>query len=649
MSSSNSGIFSGILTRYTYRKHVFNDLRPYACTFASCKGFKLPFKRRHEWFQHENRLHRRFWVCIEGCQSRFQSEADFEAHIKHSHPSFSAPDQLRQLTAMCERQMPNDDRVECILCRQKGILLRDLEKHLGQHQEQLALFALPSTDENEPRDEADSQTHAADSLPDQEEPTRSLDASDAPSQASQTDSLQVPTYEHIRTADPTSGIEYSAESLPQSSEINPETSMTMLQLGKTEQEAQQEPSDQAFVADDSNTENIRTQDRGSAPENESPEQRVQRHLRKIQEYERGVGPDALETLKENRDLGMAYRDQGKLPEAEVFCKRAAEGMEKTLGPNSDETLHSLESLSMVRTSLGDFENGLGMLNQVVEGYEKRFGAEGKPTLTALKRQSVNFSGLGNNSEAAKLLNRILKGYEKTYGPDHPETMDVVKRLARTSRALGKSSEVEPLLERALQHYDHASDLAGPEYVSILNESARCYKSQNRLDEAEAISQRMLGVSEKKYGAQDIRTLTALLIRGRIHVQQGRLSEAEEALQRVIDSLDMNGQSGQYTDEFGPDSYTIEGGALELLSVIYGEQGKALESEIMMERALKTVSNFNDVWRRKSWGKHLTGILFNMYTEHGKVVEAEKIKAQAFTQFGHVIQDNGRQTESNSET
>lgn len=550
---------------------------------------------------------------------------------------------------MCERQMPNDDRVECILCRQKGILLRDLEKHLGQHQEQLALFALPSTDENEPRDEADSQTHAADSLPDQEEPTRSLDASDAPSQASQTDSLQVPTYEHIRTADPTSGIEYSAESLPQSSEINPETSMTMLQLGKTEQEAQQEPSDQAFVADDSNTENIRTQDRGSAPENESPEQRVQRHLRKIQEYERGVGPDALETLKENRDLGMAYRDQGKLPEAEVFCKRAAEGMEKTLGPNSDETLHSLESLSMVRTSLGDFENGLGMLNQVVEGYEKRFGAEGKPTLTALKRQSVNFSGLGNNSEAAKLLNRILKGYEKTYGPDHPETMDVVKRLARTSRALGKSSEVEPLLERALQHYDHASDLAGPEYVSILNESARCYKSQNRLDEAEAISQRMLGVSEKKYGAQDIRTLTALLIRGRIHVQQGRLSEAEEALQRVIDSLDMNGQSGQYTDEFGPDSYTIEGGALELLSVIYGEQGKALESEIMMERALKTVSNFNDVWRRKSWGKHLTGILFNMYTEHGKVVEAEKIKAQAFTQFGHVIQDNGRQTESNSET
>ncbi|KAF4308215.1 zinc finger transcription factor ace1 [Botryosphaeria dothidea] len=333
----------------------------------------------------------------------------------------------------------------------------------------------------------------------------------------------------------------------------------------------------------------------------------------LKEYERGVGPDALETLKENRDLGMAYRDQGKLPEAEVFCKRAAEGMEKTLSSNSDETLHSLESLSTVRTSLGDFENGLEMLNQVVEGYEKSFGAEGKPTLTALKRQSVNFSGLGNNSEAAKLLNRILKGYEKTYGPDHPETMDVVKRLARTSRALGKSSEVEPLLERALQHYDHAPDLAGPEYVSILNESARCYKSQNRLDEAEAISQRMLGVSEKKYGAQDIRTLTALLIRGRIHVQQGRLSEAEEALQRVMDSLDMNGQSGQYTDEFGPDSYTIEGGALELLSVVYGEQGKALESEIMMERALETVSNFNDVWRRKSWGKHLTGILFNMYT------------------------------------
>lgn len=122
---------------------MLRDLHPYVCTFPSCSASNRLFERRHEWFQHELQVHRRLWRCIDGCQAIFTSQSKFETHLREDHTRISTL-QLADLVSLCEQQINLDLITECRLCGQKGLSIRGLEKHIGNHQEQLALFALPS-------------------------------------------------------------------------------------------------------------------------------------------------------------------------------------------------------------------------------------------------------------------------------------------------------------------------------------------------------------------------------------------------------------------------------------------------------------------------------------------------------------------------
>ncbi|OJD33127.1 zinc finger transcription factor ace1 [Diplodia corticola] len=145
-------------TRRSWKKHVFKDLHPYSCTRPSCTSSKSLFEMRHEWFQHELQAHLRFWQCTENCEERFSSQANFESHVRQKHPEFNTTDELNHLVILCERYPSMDSWTHCHLCGQQRIQLRDLEKHVGKHQEQLALFALPSISGQDEEDSGDSGT-----------------------------------------------------------------------------------------------------------------------------------------------------------------------------------------------------------------------------------------------------------------------------------------------------------------------------------------------------------------------------------------------------------------------------------------------------------------------------------------------------------
>ena len=83
---------------------------------------------------------------------------------------------------------------------------------------------------------------------------------------------------------------------------------------------------------------------------------------------------------------MLLQDQGKLAEAEQFCRRALEGKERTLGRDHPSTLTSV--------------NNLGML---------------------LKAQ-------GKLAEAEQFFRRALEGNERTLGRDHPNTRLTTENL-----------------------------------------------------------------------------------------------------------------------------------------------------------------------------------------------------------------------------
>ena len=128
------------------RLHVFADLRPYICTFASCEKGLAQFPTRATWADHEFAEHRiiRSWSCPE-CARQCDSEIEWIQHLGKCHQrSFVGPQhQVAKKMAYKVRARPTENE-ECPLCQVVvGKPRREFVKHVGRHMEEIALMALP--------------------------------------------------------------------------------------------------------------------------------------------------------------------------------------------------------------------------------------------------------------------------------------------------------------------------------------------------------------------------------------------------------------------------------------------------------------------------------------------------------------------------
>lgn len=121
---------------------MYQDLHPYCCTFETCATADRLYDSRHAWFAHELDAHHSIFQCVDGCSKTFQTRAEFELHVKSRHEDLAAPRTFSALMRTSAQISSLADVVTCELCN-KRMTLRALQKHLGHHQEQLALFALP--------------------------------------------------------------------------------------------------------------------------------------------------------------------------------------------------------------------------------------------------------------------------------------------------------------------------------------------------------------------------------------------------------------------------------------------------------------------------------------------------------------------------
>ena len=90
---------------HSWIRHVFTDLMPYVCVFPDCSMPTTLYAIRREWYHH-----------LQTCHS-VQAKQDSEFH--------------------------------CPLCQEQVTRGVRLDKHLGRHLEELALFALPQTESEE--------------------------------------------------------------------------------------------------------------------------------------------------------------------------------------------------------------------------------------------------------------------------------------------------------------------------------------------------------------------------------------------------------------------------------------------------------------------------------------------------------------------
>ena len=139
------------------RKHIFQDLKPYVCTFEEC-DLKI-FADRSTWFSHELQVHRIEWCCPFCTHSPLHSLESFKDHLQNRHAQKFIKEQLSALGATCQQSVDKISPQACPFCDEWFVKLRDanpdlaretlvvtpaqFQHHVGSHMEQLALFALP--------------------------------------------------------------------------------------------------------------------------------------------------------------------------------------------------------------------------------------------------------------------------------------------------------------------------------------------------------------------------------------------------------------------------------------------------------------------------------------------------------------------------
>ncbi|KAH0545417.1 hypothetical protein FGG08_000558 [Glutinoglossum americanum] len=145
---------------HSWKKHVFNDLEPYICTFKDCSLRTFPTRR--SWFDHELQAHRRDWCCSI-CETRFHSAGAFENHMRQLHSASFVESQLSAIISLGETPVDKILATDCPFCDDWDTVLKgrmaltdpeisterlvvtpeQFRRHVGRHMEQLALFVLP--------------------------------------------------------------------------------------------------------------------------------------------------------------------------------------------------------------------------------------------------------------------------------------------------------------------------------------------------------------------------------------------------------------------------------------------------------------------------------------------------------------------------
>ncbi|EXM13971.1 hypothetical protein FOTG_17603 [Fusarium oxysporum f. sp. vasinfectum 25433] len=137
-------------------RHVFGDLRSYTCLFERCVESNTDFDRRHRWQLHISQYHWRTWSYPFKCGSMFPSAVELGDPVRHHYLPNAIDEHLSTVVARGEVSVSSDVTKECPLCRQAISGLKSYVKHTGRHLEQLALFALPSIEDEGLEDDVES-------------------------------------------------------------------------------------------------------------------------------------------------------------------------------------------------------------------------------------------------------------------------------------------------------------------------------------------------------------------------------------------------------------------------------------------------------------------------------------------------------------
>lgn len=117
---------------------------PYVCIEPECPTPNRSYARRIDWRRHHRQSHRKIWHCPFEDGSSFHTQNAFEEHLMKSCRSITDTGEIGVLVGACTVYDDDETNLHCPLCSKESPSNDSWFRHIGRHQQQLALFCLPS-------------------------------------------------------------------------------------------------------------------------------------------------------------------------------------------------------------------------------------------------------------------------------------------------------------------------------------------------------------------------------------------------------------------------------------------------------------------------------------------------------------------------
>ncbi|KGO45689.1 Tetratricopeptide-like helical [Penicillium expansum] len=141
-----------------------------------------------------------------------------------------------------------------------------------------------------------------------------------------------------------------------------------------------------------------------------------------------LGKDHPDTLVSIANLALTYRNQGRWEEAEQLQEQVIEICKTTLGGDHPDTLASMTNLALTYRNQGRWEEAEQLQEQVIETYKTTLGEDHPDTLASITTLASMYMKKGRLEEAEQLDLQVKEIRKTQLGEHHPDTLSTSELL-----------------------------------------------------------------------------------------------------------------------------------------------------------------------------------------------------------------------------
>lgn len=249
------------------------------------------------------------------------------------------------------------------------------------------------------------------------------------------------------------------------------------------------------------------------------------------ELELGLFHVCLSKLKS--DLAQIYKIQGRAKEAKIVQGDVVNILTHKFGDMHPSVLAAKAAMASILTEEGLLLEAEESQRQLQPMFEKVLGKEHPETIIALQNWAVTLHSQSRYHEAAKIFTEISEARAKTLTEGHPLTIQANICLVSALHGKGSVKDANDLMARIVQRLSKVEDPVIEAHIQM-NLAILC-GDQNRLEEAEVAAKSAVNLLCRRLEKDDPLRLNTEEVLSIIYGKQGKLKEQEVLLRRVLES------------------------------------------------------------------------------------------------------------------